>query len=123
MYGNGYGNTGGMILHTCGNVRRNGPATCPPNPASLLKNLSMAQQAITALERNIGIMARNNGVLASMLSQIAAGKAANDLRLLLQDTAHIARETGELLLSAQRDLSRAPSRHVLGDALNSCSHA
>ena len=82
----------------------------------------MAQQAITALERNIGIMARNNGVLASMLSQIAAGKAANDLRLLLQDTAHIARETGELLLSAQRDLSRAPSRCVLAGVLNRCLH-
>ena len=63
---------------------------------------------VQSIERNIGIMARNNSVLASMLSQLAAGQQASDLRLLLQDTAHIARETGELLLAAQHDLHRAP---------------
>ena len=65
---------------------------------------------ISSIERNIGIMARNNQALSSMLSQLAAGRPAADLRILLQDTAHIARETGELLLTAQQGLSTAPAR-------------
>ena len=65
---------------------------------------------ISSIERNIGIMARNNQALSSMLSQLAAGRPAADLRILLQDTAHIARETGELLLTAQQGLNTAPAR-------------
>ena len=66
----------------------------------------MSGQAITAVERNIGIMAHNNGVLASMLSNLQTSRQATYLRLLLQDTAHIARETGELLLAVQQELPR-----------------
>ena len=72
---------------------------------------------LDGLVRNIGIISRNNSVLASMLSHLAAGDEPTEpreLRVLLQDTGLIARETGELLLSLQQGVSHeagaAPDR-------------
>ena len=62
-----------------------------------------------ALARNVGILSRNNGVMASMLSQLNAGETPSEpkeLRIMLQDTGHLARETGELLLRLQQERSR-----------------
>ena len=59
-----------------------------------------------ALARNVGILSRNNGALASMLSLLNAGEMPSEpkeLRILLQDTGHLARETGELLLRLQQE--------------------
>ena len=63
-------------------------------------------QGLEALVRNIGIISRNNSVLSSMLSHLGSEGGSREtepreLRVLLQDTGHIARETGELLLSIQ----------------------
>jgi hypothetical protein len=55
--------------------------------------------SIDAVVRNIGIISRNNGVLAGMQ---ASGDEAKELRTLLQDTGALARETSEQLLSLQR---------------------
>ena len=49
--------------------------------------------------KNIGIISRNNGVLAGMQ---ASGDDARELRTLLQDTGALARETSERLMSLQR---------------------
>ena len=49
--------------------------------------------------KNIGIISRNNGVLAGMQ---ASGDDARELRTLLQDTGALARETSEQLMSLQR---------------------
>jgi len=75
------------------------------------------QNGLDSLVRNIGIISRNNSVLASMLSHLTAGDEPTEpreLRVLLQDTGLIARETGELLLSLQQDVSHeagaAPDR-------------
>jgi len=70
---------------------------------------------LDGLVRNIGIISRNNSVLASMLSHLASADEPTEpreLRVLLQDTGHIARETGELLLSLQHNAGRedAPER-------------
>lgn len=75
------------------------------------------QGSIDSLVRNIGIISRNNSALASALaSEGGAAKpgstSAKELRLLLQDTGVLAKETGELLLSVQHDLKheRTPPR-------------
>lgn len=65
--------------------------------------------------RNVGIISRNNNVLAGMLSRLSDGAEPaepRELRILLQDTGHLARETGELLLSLQSARARegAPER-------------
>ena len=68
---------------------------------------------LDGLVRNIGIISRNNSVLASMLSHLDAGEEPTEpreLRVLLQDTGHIARETGALLLNLQHDVGRDESR-------------
>jgi len=75
----------------------------------------VASAGLDSLVRNIGIISRNNSVLASMLSHLTSGEEPTeprDLRVLLQDTGHIARETGELLLSLQQNAGRedAPER-------------
>ncbi len=64
-----------------------------------------ASSGLDGLVRNIGIISRNNSVLSSMLSHLTAGDEPTEpreLRVLLQDTGLIARETGELLLSLQQ---------------------
>lgn len=75
------------------------------------------QGSIDTLVRNIGIISRNNSALASALASDSGAahpdsSSAKELRLLLQDTGVLARETGELLLSVQHDLKyeRAPPR-------------
>ena len=74
---------------------------------------SDSMQGLDGLVRNIGIISRNNSVLASMLSHLDAGHGESteprDLRVLLKDTGIIARETGELLLSLQAS-SKVPGR-------------
>ena len=73
----------------------------------------MALNGLDVLVRNIGIISRNNSVLASMLSH-GESTEVRELRVLLQDSGQVARETGDLLLSLQQDVSRdadaAPSR-------------
>jgi hypothetical protein len=75
------------------------------------------QGSIDTLVRNIGIISRNNSALASTLASQGGAAApgstsAKELRLLLQDTGVLAKETGELLLSVQHDLKheRTPPR-------------
>ena len=65
---------------------------------------------LDSLVRNIGIISRNNSVLASMLSHLAAGDDAEprELRVLLQDTGLIARETGELSQRRRRASYSSP---------------
>ena len=75
----------------------------------------MAPTGLDGLVRNIGIISRNNSVLASLLSHLAAGEEPTEpreLRMLLQDTGIIAKETGELLLSLQQNIGHeaAPER-------------
>ena len=68
-----------------------------------------AYAGLDGLVRNIGIMSRNNSVLSSMLSHLTAGDEPTEpreLRVLLQDTGLIARETGELLLSLQQSVGQ-----------------
>lgn len=55
--------------------------------------------SIDDVVRNIGIISRNNGVLAGLQ---ASGDEARELRTLLQDTGALARETSEQLMSLQR---------------------
>jgi hypothetical protein len=74
-----------------------------------------------SLSRNVGIISRNNGALSTMLSQSPGQQDVAEprqLRILLQDTGHLARETGEMLLSFQRDWSResAPAREQVAFA-------
>lgn len=59
-----------------------------------------ASMSIDDVVRNIGIMSRNNGVLAGMISQ--TGDEARELRTLLRDTGSLAKETSDQLLSLQR---------------------
>ena len=56
--------------------------------------------SIDDVVRNIGIISRNNGVLAGMISQ--TGDEARELRTLLRDTGSLARETSDQLLALQR---------------------
>jgi len=58
-----------------------------------------ASMSLDDVVKNIGIISRNNGVLAGMQ---ASGDDARELRTLLQDTGALARETSERLMSLQR---------------------
>tara|TARA_B110001452_G_scaffold106854_1_gene88521 strand:+ start:28 stop:471 length:444 start_codon:yes stop_codon:yes gene_type:complete len=55
--------------------------------------------SIDDVVRNIGIISRNNGVLAGMISQ---NDEARELRTLLRDTSSLAKETSDQLLALQR---------------------
>ena len=60
-----------------------------------------------AVAESCGIISRNNGGLANMVSQLDSAHPSDapdphDLRLLLQDNASLARETGAQLLMRQR---------------------
>ena len=55
--------------------------------------------SIEDVQRNIGIISRNNNVLAGMQ---ASGDDARELRSLLADTGVLARETSQHLMSLQR---------------------
>lgn len=77
---------------------------------------SQYNAGLDKLVKNIGIISRNNSALASALSHSGKSGTAptspKELRLLLQDTGVLARETGELLLTLQHDVNndRAPPR-------------
>ena len=77
---------------------------------------------VDRLIKNISIMSRNNTVLASLVSQVdTQGGAPNELRVLLQDTSALARETGEYLLNMQREVSPAampPRQRAMMTKLN-----
>ena len=56
--------------------------------------------ALEALASNVRVIERNNGALAAMVAQAGAAEP-RELRLLLQDTGALARETGERLVGLQ----------------------
>ena len=95
----------------------------PPQPSEDREHLrSVVMQAgktgLDGLVRSIGIISRNNSVLASMLSHLTAGEEPTDpreLRVLLQDTGMIAKETGELLLSLQQNLQQSSAHAAAPD--------
>ena len=62
---------------------------------------------LDGLVRNIGIISRNNSVLASLIAQMDSENTdePGELRILLQDTSALARETGEQLLRMQGEAS------------------
>jgi hypothetical protein len=56
--------------------------------------------ALEQLASNVRVIERNNGALAAMVAQAGAAEP-RELRLLLQDTGALARETGERLVGLQ----------------------
>lgn len=69
-----------------------------------------------AVAESCGIISRNNGVLANMIAQLDSAHPGDapdphDLRMLLQDNASLARETGAQLLLLQRGQGRGMTSH------------
>lgn len=81
--------------YNCKRARTYSPRT-RAQPHRTTRPLTMSLDEVV---KNIGIISRNNGVLAGMQ---ASGDDARELRTLLQDTGALARETSEQLMSLQR---------------------
>ena len=74
------------------------------------------------LVRTIGIISRNNNALASLVAQMSVDSPADpeprELRVLLQDTGQLARETGERLMTMQRADSLPTRQRTMLNKLN-----
>ncbi|KAL1504017.1 hypothetical protein AB1Y20_010432 [Prymnesium parvum] len=74
------------------------------------------------LVRTIGIISRNNNALASLLAQMSADSSSEveprELRVLLQDTSQLARETGERLMQLQKAEGQPARQRTMLSKLN-----